>query len=65
MSENKNIEKLNHEELSQELENTKNELTKANEIIAQYEAAYKELQSKYNKLYGLLGNTIEYSISVK
>lgn len=62
------------EEVTMEDEATKSkcnceELKKENEelkkINSQYEKAYTELSMKYNKLYALLGHTIEFSLEVK
>lgn len=48
-----------------ELEATKRALEEKTELCNQYEEAYKELSIKYSRLYGILGNTIEYSLGIK
>ena len=63
---NPEVEKeCNCEAVKEELELTKKQLAQAEETIKQYDAAYKELQIKYNRLYGILGNTIDYSLGIK
>ena len=63
---NVNVEKsCDCEAIKAELETTKQELEQAREALKQYDAAYKELQVKYNRLYGILGNTIDYSLGIK
>lgn len=61
----KALESCDCESIKKELEITKADLEKANEIIKQYEEAYKELQTKFNRLYSILGNQIEYSLNIK
>ena len=53
------------EVLKKELESTKQELEKVKEINKQYEEAYNDLQIKFNRLYGILGNQIEYTLNIK
>ena len=53
------------ETLKIELAKVKAELEQANATIKQYEAAYGELQIKYRRLYDILGNQIEQTLSVK
>jgi hypothetical protein len=53
------------EALKAELAGVKTELEKANATIKQYEVAYGELQTKYRRLYDILGNQIEQTLSVK
>lgn len=48
--------------LRAELEQVKEELVKAQELNNQYEAAYKEQMEKYNRLFGLFANNIDYYI---
>ena len=46
-------------------EAVKKELEAARATIKQYAEAYKNLQTKFNRLYGILGNQIEYSLEIK
>ena len=65
---NKNIETVETcdcEAIKKELEATKKELEAARATIKQYEETYKNLQIKFNRLYGILGNQIEYSLEIK
>lgn len=66
MSENKkNVETCDCEALTRELEEVKAELARVKEINKQYEESYKDLQIRFNRLYGILGNQIEYSLGIK
>lgn len=53
------------EALRAELATVKADLKKANATIKQYEAAYNDLQIKFHRLYDILGNQIEQTLSVK
>lgn len=53
------------EKLKEELEETKIKLKETEKLLAQYETSYKELQFKFNRLYGVLGNQIEYTLNIK
>lgn len=46
-------------------EELQKQLDEANEKIKQYEEAYKKLQTRYTRLYGILGNQIEYSLGIE
>ena len=59
------VETCDCEAVKKELEATKQELEAARATIKQYEEAYKNLQTKFNRLYGILGNQIEYSLEIK
>ena len=59
------VETCDCEALKKELEEVKAELTRVKETNKQYEEAYKDLQTKFNRLYGILGNQIEYSLGIK
>ena len=59
------VETCDCEAIKKELEVTKQELEAARATIKQYEEAYKNLQTKFNRLYGILGNQIEYSLEIK
>lgn len=52
------------EDLESKVKRLEFELEDANKTIKQYESAYKELQNKFNRLYGILGNQIEYSLGM-
>lgn len=59
------VEACDCEAIKKELEATKQELEQVKETNKQYEEAYKDLQIKFNRLYGILGNQIEYSLNIK
>ena len=59
------VEACDCEAIKKELEVTKQELEAARATIKRYEEAYKNLQTKFNRLYGILGNQIEYSLEIK
>ena len=59
------VETCDCEAVKKEIEATKQELEAASATIKQYEEAYKNLQTKFNRLYGILGNQIEYSLEIK
>lgn len=59
------VETCDCETLKKELEEVKAELAQAKETNKQYEEAYKDLQTRFNRLYGILGNQIEYSLGIK
>ena len=61
----KTTETCDCESLKKELEEIKVELAQVKETNKRYEEAYKDLQSKVNRLYGILGNLIEYSLGIK
>lgn len=46
-------------------EDLQKQLNEANEKIKQYEDAYSKLQVRYTRLYGILGNQIEYSLGIE
>lgn len=58
-------ETCNCEAIKAELDQTKAELAKVNDLNKKYEEAYSELFVRYNKLRAMLDNTIEYSLGVK
>ena len=43
----------------------KKELARVKEANKQYEEAYNDLQTRFNRLYGILGNQIDYSLGIK
>ena len=51
--------------LKKELEEVKAELAQVKEANKQYKEAYADLQIKFNRLYGILGNQIEYTLGIK
>ena len=53
------------EALKKEFEAVKAELEQAKQLNQQYEEGYKALQIRYNRLYDILGNQIEYSLGIK
>jgi predicted nuclease with TOPRIM domain len=59
------VETCDCEALKKELEEVKAELEQVKETNKQYEEAYKDLQIKFNRLYGILGNQIDYSLGIK
>lgn len=61
----KNVETCDCEALKKELEEVKAELAQVKETNKQYEEAYKHLQTRFIRLYGILGNQIEYSLEIK
>ena len=69
MSETKNTTQLekecNCEALKLELEQTKAQLKEATDLNKQYEEAYTNLVTRYNRLRSMLDNTIEYSLGAK
>lgn len=61
----KNVETCDCEALKKELEEVKAELARVKEANKQYEEAYNDLQTRFNRLYGILGNQIDYSLGIK
>lgn len=59
------VETCDCEALKKELERVKAELAQVKETNKQYEEAYNDLKIKFNRLYGILGNQIEYSLGIK
>lgn len=59
------VETCDCEALKKELEEVKAELTQVKEANKQYKEAYMDLQIKFNRLYDILGNQIEYSLGIK
>ena len=58
-------EKCNCEAIKAELDQTKAELAKTIELNKKYEEAYSDLVNRYNKLRGMVDNTIEYFLVMK
>lgn len=46
-------------------ENYKLQLKQAEDTIKQYEQAYQELQTKFNKLYNLYLNNLDFELGIK
>lgn len=65
MSENKKTIEATNIDKNAEYEAVVAELKKAQDTISQYEAAYKDLQSRFNRLSGILNAQIEYTLSIK
>lgn len=47
-----------------ELEEVKKERDEAKNTISQYEAEYRKLSTKFNRLYGILGTTIDGALNM-
>jgi predicted transcriptional regulator len=60
-----NVEVKKDDTHALEYEQLKSELAEANDTIKKYEDAYKELSVKYNRLYAMLGNQIEFALNLK
>lgn len=60
-----NSKEIKEKELEEKIANLNTQLEEANKKLAQYESAYKDQIEKYNKLFGLFANNIEYFISQK
>ena len=50
--------------LKRELEEVKKERDEAKNTISQYEVEYKKLSIKFNRLYGILGTTIDGALNM-
>lgn len=50
--------------LKRELEEVKKERDEAKNTISQYEVEYKKLSIKFNRLYGILGATIDGALNM-
>ena len=61
----KEEETCNCEAIKAEVEQLKAELAEATDLNKKYEEAYSGLVARYNKLRGMLDNTIEYALGIK
>lgn len=50
--------------LKRELEEVKKERDEAKNTISQYEAEYRKLSTKFNRLYSILGTTIDGALNM-
>lgn len=50
--------------LKRELEEVKKERDEVRNTISQYEVEYKKLSTKFNRLYGILGTTIDGALNM-
>ena len=50
--------------LKRELEEVKKERNEAKNTVSQYEAEYKKLSIKFNRLYSILGTTIDGALNM-
>lgn len=50
--------------LKRELEEVKREKDEVKKVLSQYEEEYKNLSIKFNRLYGILGTTIDNALNM-